>query len=399
MGRLRTWLVLVLVPATMATAGCSALNGGLQNAPLPGGADVGDDPYTVRAEFTDVLELVPQSLVKVNDVAVGTVTDISLARDSWNAVVTMELNRDAELPANAIARIRQTSLLGEKFVDLAVPEAEPPAGTLADGASIPLERTSRATEVEEVLGALSLLLNGGGVEQVRTIATELNTALAGNEPEVRALLGDLDELVGTLDASKGDINRALDGLNRLSGTLAAQRGQIAGALDGLAPGLQVLADQRVQLTGMLTSLDRLSGVAVDTVNRSRDDVLADLALLRPTLTELERAGSDLPNSLQLIATFPFTDGTAREALRGDYANLFIDVDFSLGTILENLSQSNQPLQGVPPPIGDVLNPGQPPLGPPLEGLSELVPPPNPAGQQPVGLGALLEPILGGGNVP
>ena len=46
--------------------------------PLPGGADVGDDPITVTAEFHDVLDLVPQSTVKVNDVTVGQVTDVEL---------------------------------------------------------------------------------------------------------------------------------------------------------------------------------------------------------------------------------------------------------------------------------------------------------------------------------
>ncbi len=73
--------------------------------------------------------------------------------------------------------------------------------------------------MEEVFGSLSLLLNGGGVAQIKTIATELNKALKGNEPEIRSLLTNLDHLVGALDARKGDITTALDGLNRLSATL------------------------------------------------------------------------------------------------------------------------------------------------------------------------------------
>src|SRR5205823_13819620 len=120
-------------------------------------------------------------------------------------------------------------------------------GRLADGAVIPLARTSRATDVEEVLGALSLLLNGGGVDQIRTIATELNAALSGHEPQLRALLADLNTLVSGLDARKAEINRALDALNRLSASLSRQRGQIATALDGHAPSLQFVAGQPVPL--------------------------------------------------------------------------------------------------------------------------------------------------------
>jgi phospholipid/cholesterol/gamma-HCH transport system substrate-binding protein len=346
-------LLTVSIMGTL-TAGCGVLHGGLQSVPLPGGPDTGAHPYRVTAEFSDVLDLVPQSLVKVNDVSVGTVRDITLTPDTWHAMVTLELPRTVELPANAIARVRTTSLLGEKFVDLAAPTAEPPRGKLADGDRIPLARTSRATDVEEVLGALSLLLNGGGIDQIRTIATELNAALSGHEPQLRALVSDLNTLVSGLDARKAEINRALDALNRLSATLAARRGQIATALDGLVPGLTVLADQRTQLTRTLQALDRLSVVATDTINRSRENVLADLQLLRPTLAQLANAGQDLPNALQLLATYPFTDGAVREAFKGDYANLYVRADLNLGTILDNFAASGQPLAPQDPLLGPLL---------------------------------------------
>lgn len=399
----RTALLVVPVATVVAlTSGCGVLEGGLQRVPLPGGVDTGESPYQVIVEFSDVLELVPQSLVKVNDVSVGTVTDIVVAPQSWNALVTVELAKGVELPANATARVRTTSLLGEKFVELAVPETEPARGRLADGDRIPVERTTRATEVEEVLGALSLLLNGGGVAQIRTIAAELNRALEGNEPEIRALLTDLETLVSGLEARKGEITRALEGLNRLSGTLAGQRQQIATALDGLPAGLGVLADQRTQLVGMLEALDQLSGVAVETVNRSREDVLADLELLRPTLQALAAAGEDVPNALEIIATHPFTDGVT-DAFQGDYANLFVDVDLDLGSILSNLAESQQPLQGVPPELGEPLAPSGPLLDEPLGTLSDLIPPAGgaqpggdrPGGNRPTGVASLLAPLLGG----
>jgi phospholipid/cholesterol/gamma-HCH transport system substrate-binding protein len=398
MSRVLTMLLGVSITVSItATAACGVLQGGLQNVPLPGGADTGANPYRVTAEFSDVLELVPQSLVKVNDVSVGAVREIRLAPDSWHAIVTLEVNRSVVLPANAVARVRTTSLLGEKFVDLGAPTVEPPRGRLTDGEVIPLSRTSHATEVEEVLGALSLLLNGGGVDQIRTIATELNAALSGHEPQLRALLADLNTLVSGLDARKAEINRALDALNRLSATLAQQRRQITTALDGLPPGLQVLADQRTQLTATLQALDRLSVVATDTINRSREDLVADLQLLRPILAQLANAGADLPNALELIATYPFTDGAAREAFLGDYSNLYVRADLNLGTVLDNLSSSGQPLMGVPPPLGQLLAPGRPPLGPALQGLSGLLPPPASAsggpGADSAGMGALLAPLL------
>ena len=78
----------------------------------------------MRVEFRDVLDLVPQSTVKVDDVTVGRVTSVKLK--GYHADVTMLLPRDVDLPDNARAEIRQTSLLGEKFVSLS------PAGGRAE---------------------------------------------------------------------------------------------------------------------------------------------------------------------------------------------------------------------------------------------------------------------------
>ena len=44
---------------------------------------------------------------------------------------------------------------------------------------IPVSRTTSNATVEEVLGALSLLLNGGGIDQLHTITTQLDAALIG----------------------------------------------------------------------------------------------------------------------------------------------------------------------------------------------------------------------------
>jgi phospholipid/cholesterol/gamma-HCH transport system substrate-binding protein len=301
--------VLAACAAVLALAGCTASgSGGIYDMPLPGGADLGDHPYRVTVEFADVLDLVPQAAVKVNDVVVGRVESIELGgADRWTPQVVVAINGDVALPSDARASLRQSSLLGEKFVELAAPAGSTNTEKLADGAVITADRTNRHTEVEEVFGALSLLLNGGGIGQLRTINQELTKALSGNEPEIKAFLSNVDELVTNLDAHRGDITAALDGLNKLSATLASRDEQIRGALTDLTPGLQALTEQRSALVTMLQSLDTLSDVAVDTINRSRDDMIADLKALAPILRQLADAGQNLPQALEILPTFPFTD--------------------------------------------------------------------------------------------
>ncbi|MFD8010702.1 MCE family protein [Streptomyces sp. NPDC058955] len=315
---------------------------GIQDLPLPGGADLGDHPYTVTAEIADVLSLVPQSAVKVDDVAVGRVSAIELDPGTWSARVTLEINGDVRLPADAGARVEQSSLLGEKYVQLVAPTGPSASGVrqaaarrdtgarLTDGSVIPLARTSRDTEVEEVFGALSLLLNGGGVNQLKTITRELEAALGGREPQVRSMLRRVDTLVTDLDAHRGDITRALDGLNRLSATLAGRKKDVGTVLTDLSPGLKTLEKQRGSLITMLRALDTLSGVAVSTVEASRKDMVADLKALAPTLTALADAGADLPESLQVLLTYPFTDEVMK-GIKGDYLNTYLHLAAEPGT--------------------------------------------------------------------
>ena len=118
--RRATALVRALVLGTLVATGLAACDASVYSLPLPGGPDAGDDPITVQVEFADVLDLVPQSTVKVNDVSVGKVTDIDL--QGYQALVTLQVRNDVDLPGNAVAELRQTSLLGEKFVELAAPE-------------------------------------------------------------------------------------------------------------------------------------------------------------------------------------------------------------------------------------------------------------------------------------
>ena len=198
---------------------------GAYSLTLPGGADLGDHPYTVQIQFKDVLDLVPQSGVRVANVPVGRVEKIALG-NAWTAVVTVQVNGDVHLPANAVASIQQSSLLGEKYVQLASPTTEKPEGRLRDGALISLDRTGRSVEVEELLGALSLVLNGGGLAQLQTINHELGLAMRGRETDLRDTLTQLQTFIGGLDSQRDQINRALDSVNTLAATLAGRTATI-----------------------------------------------------------------------------------------------------------------------------------------------------------------------------
>jgi phospholipid/cholesterol/gamma-HCH transport system substrate-binding protein len=312
----RSAVAAVAAAVSIGVAACSA--NGIYDVNLPGGADLGDHPYTVTAVFTDVLDLVRQSSVQVNDVAVGQVDDVSLGPEGKTALVKLEINGDVHLPANATASIQQTSLLGEKYVALAAPPD--PEGTLVNGATI--RNTSQGVQIEQIFEALSLLLTSGHIGRLHDIVVELNNATQGRTADVRALLHNADQVIASIDSHRNDIVAALAQVNALSRTLDANRRSISIALRDLPAGLKVLASQRNQLVTMLNALGRLSKTTVHTVRASQKSFVGDLKSLAPILRHLAQAGSALPQSLQVLLTYPFPDSVL-QAIKGDYLNAFI----------------------------------------------------------------------------
>jgi phospholipid/cholesterol/gamma-HCH transport system substrate-binding protein len=321
-------LVVTLASAVVLT-GCS-----VGELPLPGGTDVGDDPIEITAEFADVLDLVPQTTVKLNDVSVGKITEIDLVDET--AVVTMQLPHDIDLPDNAVAEIRQTSLLGEKFISLSPPETDVSDEPLENGDVIELADTGRNPEVEEVLGALSLLLNGGGVAQLKTIASELNLALEGREDSAKSVFRQIRTLMGQLDKGKADIVAAIEGLNRLSVSLNEQIGTIDAALEELPSALETLDQQRADLVSMLQAVNELGDVGVGVIKASKEATIDSFRQLVPVLNQLADAGDAYVDAFHVFLTYPFVDEVvgrdpqvARNLHMGDYTNLSIELDLKV----------------------------------------------------------------------
>lgn len=346
----RTTSILLLV-VSLLLAGCKF--DGAYDLPLPGSPVDEDSSFQVTAEFKDVLNVVPRSSVMVDDVTVGEVTDVQ--RIGWHAKITMRIKNGTVLPDNAIADIRQTSLLGEKYVALEAPTDQPGQGRLSDGDNIALSDTGRNPEVEEVLGALSFLLSGGGVGQLATITHELNNVMDGRTDRLRHLLSSLDSVIGTIDDQKADIIRAMEAMNNLTATLNREKRTIGGALDVMGPAVKVLADQHDELIRMLKALDRLGVVGTRVIGASKANIVRTLRNLEPVLGQLHAVGGRLTKGVNMMVSFPFPKQAAN-VVKGDYANASIRAGINL-SILGQPSGPGLPGPGVPglPDPGEVIS--------------------------------------------
>ncbi len=257
--------------------------------------------------------------MRVGDVNVGTVTKIE--RQGWHALLTIRIAGDVELPANATAKIGQTSLLGSQHVELAPPTDVPPQGRLHEGSLIPIDSAGGYPTTEQTLAAVSMLLNGGGVGQLQAVIKSFSTAFSGREQQLRSLIEQLERFATYVDDQTGDIIAATDSLNKLVGTFAENTPTLDKALETIPEALTVLKDQRANLVEAIDKLGEFSALAADSVNQTKENLVEILNELHPVLKSLADAGPSLTRSLSMLTTFPFPFDTLDNWFRGDYGNL------------------------------------------------------------------------------
>ena len=408
----------------LAIGCCVALTGtgcafhGLNSLPLPGAVGRGPGADIYHVEMANVVTMESNSPVMIDDVVIGSVGPMKVK--DWHADVEISVKRDVVIPANAVASIGQTSLLGSMHLELNPPLGQPSVGRLRPGATIPLSRSSAYPSTEQTLSSLSLVVNGGGLGQIGDIIHNFSAALAGRGGAVRDLINRFDTFVGTLDQQRDNIIASITALDQLAGTFAAQHDVITEALRKLPPALNVLIKERPRLTAALDHLRTFSNTATGLINDTQADLVRNLKNLEPTIKGLADVGPDLDKALAALTVFPFTQNFVDRAVRGDYFNLHVQLDLTipklkgalfLGTHWGQLDEQLIPAPGdpfylqytldplhagaAPPPGPQAPPPAAPPPGPPPPGpaqpnLQFSAPLPGPAAPPP-GFGPLPGP--------
>jgi phospholipid/cholesterol/gamma-HCH transport system substrate-binding protein len=351
----------------LLVAGCGP---GLKDVPLPG-TGVSGDTITVRADFAEALNLAEGATVRVNGVDSGKVQDVDV--EDFHARAEMLVRTDAELREGATARLRYTTPLGELFVDITNPAK---GTTLDDGDTLALADTSTAPTVEDALAQASLLVNGGGLEQLQTVTEELTTAIGGREDTVRTLLGQAETFLTEANATTADIDRALRALSSVSTTLRGRERVINRAVREIRPAARVLRQNTPGLTDLLAEIDDFSAAANTTVQQTRDQLLTIIHQAEPVLDEFVRNQGRYVQSLERLVA---AGEVVEEIVPGDYVALLLaahldgvafgQLEDLLGVLglpmLDDLLRRDRPVAGKPTTRDDrpLLGPDRTPLDP------------------------------------
>lgn len=300
--RLAVSATAVVLAATGLVA-CSGGSGGAQQ--------------TAYATFSDVADMATGAPVELHDVAVGHVTSIRLVDDK--ARLTLQFRKDLALPAQLTARIRRTSVLGEKYVELRPDTTDRSAPRLADGAVI--THTEVVPDFENLVASGTAVFGAVSSSELAGLISEGAQGFGGKGPELRALLDRLDTVTAGYRAHTDSIRTLITSLDDLSSTVGPSAKAQADAIANLAETTRILADQRDRLVDLLASLDSLAKQGKSILDAHYAEVDRQFQALRVLSQAIADREDDLGRFLHYL---PLHNAATQTGVRDDFLQVLND---------------------------------------------------------------------------
>lgn len=198
--------------------------------------------------------------VRVAGVVLGKVKSVDVY-DTDRAKVAFTVAKDLPLTTSSRVEVRYLNLVGDRY--LTVTEGQPGGDPIRPGATIPITNTSPALNLTALYNGFAPLFSalqpqdvnelslnlvkvlqgeGGTIESLLSHTASLTTAIANRDELVGQVIGNLDELLTTVDDRHQQLTQLIQQLRRWVGGLAEDRVQIGRSVVNLSSFTKVLAD-------------------------------------------------------------------------------------------------------------------------------------------------------------
>jgi virulence factor Mce-like protein len=303
-------------------------------------------PKSITAYFTTATAVYPGDDVKVSGMKVGTIA--SIRPQGTLTALTLTVDRDVPVPADANAVIVAQNLLAARYVQLA-PAYRSGGPTMRDGAVIPVERTAIPVEWDEVKQQLMRLATDLGPKSdvsstsVSRFIDSASNALGGNGDKLRTTLAQLSAVGRILADGGGNIAALISNLQTFITALRDSGEQMVQFQDRLATLSSVLNDSRSDFDAALTTLSSAVGEVQRFVAGTRDKTSEQIQRLANVTQILVDHKMDLENILH----------GAPNAFSNGYGIYNPDTGGAMGAFVFN--NFSNPLQFICGSVGAVEN--------------------------------------------
>ncbi|WP_157521169.1 MCE family protein [Mycobacterium sp. ACS4331] len=286
-----------------------------------------------RAMFASVSGLEPGNFVRIAGVEVGKVESVRVQSD---ATVLVEFTADDSVVLTEATRaiVRYNDLIGGRYLELAEGPGKPVK--LVSGATISLENTSPALDLDALIGGFRPLFRALDPEQVNALSGQLIRTFQGEGPTINSILAQTAALTSTLADRDRLIGEVVTNLSTVLGSLGEHSEEFAEAVESMSELVHGLAARNEDL-----------GNSVAYGNEAAASVAALLVQARPSLQkvvrETERTAeivvADHEYVDRLLATLPESYRVlGRQGLNGDFFSFYL-----CDLILKVNGKSGQPV--------------------------------------------------------
>lgn len=286
---------IAVTTAVLFTSGCGVVGG--------------SDKMTVKAYLADSAGLFVGNDVGVLGVNVGSITSIEPAGDK--VLVTMEINGDQPVPADAGAVVVARSVATDRYIELTPVYREGPK--MADGATIDVDRTQSPVDFDQVLDSLNEFATGigGNAETTKAVQRFIDagtSALQGRGPLLNQTIHSLADGVSGISSQREDIAATLKSLDVLLSSIATNESTARTFIQQVSRASKILADERENFRTSLRAIDEVvttvAKFAVDNRQEIVDTLDGSTELMNTVLSKqsrLEEILRAMPLALQNLA--------------------------------------------------------------------------------------------------
>ncbi len=224
--------------------------------------------YTLTVYFDNIAGLDEKTKVKVAGVDAGTIKKIELS--DGRAKVTLFIYKGVRLHRDAVASIKATGLLGEKFLE--IEPGSPNAPYLKNGDTIMNVKQmadidtliTNLSDTASSFGSLSRSLESAlgtpeskeamqeTIQNLRLITQNLNSSIVANDEKLRKVLDNINILTASIDdlvkENKEPINRTVAKIGEFSESLSVKGSELIDNLNKASKELKaILTENRPEL--------------------------------------------------------------------------------------------------------------------------------------------------------
>lgn len=267
--------------------------------------------YRVHVLMPEATSLAQEADVRISGVPVGKVKSLAPNVAHGATEVTLELDHQyAPIPKDTTAVLRQKTLLGETYVELA--PGDKSSGTIPDGGDIPRAQVAPTVQLDEIFRAFDPKTRAAFqqwmMSQGRAFVDhgqDLNDALGNLAPFAE----DTSTALEILNENKGDVRRLIHNTGDVFAALTERRGQLRSLIQNSNRVFQTTAQRDTQLAETFHILPTFLAESRKTLTR----VTRFANNTNPLVTQLRPAARQLsPTLVQLKSLAPDLRGLFRD---------------------------------------------------------------------------------------